>query len=610
MSDFEPSLFSLPKAMEGIHAGTVRLPSFQRPFKWQTPQQKALFDSVQKRHPAGTLLLLETSAAVGSPFGSEPFAHTPESARDGVGKFLVLDGQQRLTSCYLGIYNRGPRSFFLNLPELLKMSGGLPVADATIDLEALLIARPHVAMPDEFLFKSGWLPFSFLNSRETMRSKLSAYKDNLREKDPDDPLLRFLDSRFEGYVDPFFEYSFPAVILPATLDLDAVCKVFIVINTTGLKLSAFDLCVARFFPQGVDLKSKYKAALEAHLSISVLDPDGTNLLQTVALLSATADQKFPGQVVRVPTKKAGLPKHLQIDHLTEHWDEAVQGMMDAAQVISSASDSGGPFTQLVPYDAFVPSLAGVMAVVRRSAPGGIAPALIQAKLLRWFYTSALGQRYNEGTDQKQAEDFEQVTAWCLSAKAPQPDFISAATWNLTALRLSAKGSAIGRALLAALNRHHPVDPISGAILGFGRSGAFEIHHIFPRAYLAKRSVPNGQINSILNQTFLSPETNKWVSDDGPKAYLEDFAKEIAKRDELTLDVAEQRVKEHLRSHFISGATYEALKRNDFDAFIANRADELKRYIENEASVSLTVVAGADEQSIADLVAESEDDEAA
>ena len=55
-------------------------------------------------------------------------------------------------------------------------------------------------------------------------------------------------------MDTIFEYEFPVVILPKEMTLDAVCKVFQTINSTGLKLSAFDICVAKFMRQSIDLK--------------------------------------------------------------------------------------------------------------------------------------------------------------------------------------------------------------------------------------------------------------------------------------------------------------------------------------------------------------------
>jgi hypothetical protein len=86
--------------------------------------------------------------------------------------------------------------------------------------------------------------------------------------------------------------------------------------------------------------------------------------------------------------------------------------------------------------------------------------------------------------------------------------------------------------------------------------------------------------------------------------------EIAGRDGVSEDQAESTLRGRLRSHFINDAAFVAMKTNDFDAFVAARADAFKEFIQSEFSVALTVVAAADEAEIADIVAESEENGAA
>ena len=183
---------TLPDLLESIHAGEIQLPDFQRDFLWGPGQVKALLDTIQKKHPAGSLLLLTVSAEGSTPFGARPFKFTPDEAEQHRPRHLVLDGQQRLTACYAAIYNLGRRTYYLDLKRLHAV-----ISDASdggsVDIDELLILRPHDDQPDKRLFSSHHLPLSFLSNRDSLRDRLGAYKKNLRSADPDDPYLEFIE---------------------------------------------------------------------------------------------------------------------------------------------------------------------------------------------------------------------------------------------------------------------------------------------------------------------------------------------------------------------------------------------------------------------------------
>lgn len=86
----------------------IVLPDLQRDFVWGADQIRLLFDSMMQGYPFGSLLLWETR------FVEVPFrdfvldfkpgmTFAPKTKREGEPKRMVLDGQQRLQSLYLGI---------------------------------------------------------------------------------------------------------------------------------------------------------------------------------------------------------------------------------------------------------------------------------------------------------------------------------------------------------------------------------------------------------------------------------------------------------------------------------------------------------------------------
>ena len=85
------------------------LPDLQRDFVWQLDQIRLLFDSIMQGYPFGSLLFWETR------FLDVHYRDFVRDARDGMTfnlkikdagrpKRMVLDGQQRLQSLYLGVY--------------------------------------------------------------------------------------------------------------------------------------------------------------------------------------------------------------------------------------------------------------------------------------------------------------------------------------------------------------------------------------------------------------------------------------------------------------------------------------------------------------------------
>lgn len=76
--------------------GRLRMPSFQRAFRWEFEDRRALLDSIYRGYPVGTLLLWKNPPS-GTQAGRTLGAAGPPQPGD---QFLVVDGQQRLTTLW------------------------------------------------------------------------------------------------------------------------------------------------------------------------------------------------------------------------------------------------------------------------------------------------------------------------------------------------------------------------------------------------------------------------------------------------------------------------------------------------------------------------------
>jgi uncharacterized protein with ParB-like and HNH nuclease domain len=108
-----------PKALKDllyeVHSCTMVLPDFQRDFVWDPGATQQLIVSIANNYPAGSLLRVRD---VKDYFAAREF----EGAGSHIGKkhtFLVLDGQQRLTSLYQAFYGVGEHRYYLELKKLI-----------------------------------------------------------------------------------------------------------------------------------------------------------------------------------------------------------------------------------------------------------------------------------------------------------------------------------------------------------------------------------------------------------------------------------------------------------------------------------------------------------
>ena len=92
-----------------VEAGAVVLPAMQRPFVWDETRISRLIDSLLRGFPVGAVMLWGTSSvqryrrvARDVDTGTDQIYAFEKST--GGTKYLVLDGQQRLTSLFIAFY--------------------------------------------------------------------------------------------------------------------------------------------------------------------------------------------------------------------------------------------------------------------------------------------------------------------------------------------------------------------------------------------------------------------------------------------------------------------------------------------------------------------------
>ena len=112
MAGFQ-SPITIAQAIERIHRNEYLLPAFQRDFVWSAEQIEKLFDSLMKGYPISSMLFWKVKGCTKTDFRFYKFLSAfiqyhricnDPIPTDNINDFYaILDGQQRLTSLYIGL---------------------------------------------------------------------------------------------------------------------------------------------------------------------------------------------------------------------------------------------------------------------------------------------------------------------------------------------------------------------------------------------------------------------------------------------------------------------------------------------------------------------------
>src|SRR5688572_25044353 len=95
---------TVEELVERVRRGGVRVPSFQRPLKWDAADVVSLFESVYRGYPIGSILLQKGPAEPGL-IKVGPLAVDAPGMQEAL---WVVDGQQRLTALAAGLSHPAP----------------------------------------------------------------------------------------------------------------------------------------------------------------------------------------------------------------------------------------------------------------------------------------------------------------------------------------------------------------------------------------------------------------------------------------------------------------------------------------------------------------------
>jgi hypothetical protein len=506
---FYPSAEKLKYMLDGIHNRDVALPDFQRDFVWEPRATEELIESICQNYPAGSLLRIKNSN--GFYFAPREFAGAP-ILNGKQPSYLILDGQQRLTSLYQAFYGIGGYRYFINFQCLMDGSDledcifYLNLKDTQKKYATLEQQAEALVFPFRLIFGDSGGFDEWLDQVLEHRSETGTEEKTLKQQ------LRGLK---KTWLDPVEEYEFPVVTLADDTSAAAVCTIFETLNRTGVKLSVFDLLTARFWSDDVRLRDLWAKAQEDYPIISEFWVDPYYILQAIALYTASS----------APSCKRSDVLKMTISQINTGWQPVVEGLVKFLYMLRN--ECGVILPQWLPYNTIlVPAAAMLAAHARVTGP---AEAAMKNKLKQWFWCSVFGQAYENAPNSQSVRDYAAFKSWVAGGEAPQ--FVANFNFDFNSLRQTTpRQRAVYRGAIALILRNGACDFHNGGKITAQQmlQDKIEDHHVFPQAYLfEKRPDVNGVLRDcILNRTLIDKSTNASIGRKEPQVYLSEILGQV------------------------------------------------------------------------------------
>lgn len=590
----------LSELMREVSSGKEQLPEFQRGWTWDNDRIRGIIASLSQGYPMGAIMRLE--------YGNENvrFKYRTIEGVTVTGvtpEFLILDGQQRLTSMYRATCCKEPvetmtekgkkikRYYYLDIKKCLDESEDRVDAviavpsdrkvktnfdrDVVLDLSTRELEFEHEMFPINIIFDS--------NARED-------WADGYKEYHEYDKAFMEKYKQFRTQViDTIVGYKLPVITLGKETPREAVCKVFENVNTGGVPLTVFELVTATFATYDFDLRKDWIECRDKirgkgeTLNTDVMEGvDETSFLTAITLYTTYLSDKMT-------TCKKKDVLALNFEDYKKNRDILLEGYKMARkflfqQYVFRKRDL--PYTtQLIPLSA----ICAVIGTATFNLPS------TQKILAKWFWCGIMGEMYGGANETRYATDIEDVVAE-IQGKDSQNKTINAAYFSATRLlSLQTRNSAAYKGIMALVYREQCRDFMQGITMDIVKSmdESPDIHHIFPEAYCKKMGLDKTKWNSIVNKTPLLPASNRQIGGDAPSVYSGNIMKKA--------EIDEVELRFRIESHLVN---YDYLIADDFDHYFIARAKAILKVI--EAAMGKTIADKGSEQTIKEYGCSLED----
>lgn len=262
-------------------------------------------------------------------------------------EYLILDGQQRMTSLYLAISSQNPvptttnkgkeieRHYYIDITKSLDPAEDR--LDAVLSVPATKIITSDFGRKIELdltthekEFTQCYFPLKILFNQTAYSVWRRGFQRMFRN---DDEKLDLFDSFEAEVVNRFQGYRVPTIELLRDTPKEAVCQVFEKVNMGGVTLTVFELVTAMFAAENFNLRGDWDKRENRLHDFDVLKSvDATIFLTAVTLL--TSYRKFQEDASKpVSCKRKDVLKLTLTDYI-HNAENTEQGFKKAARFLA------------------------------------------------------------------------------------------------------------------------------------------------------------------------------------------------------------------------------------------------------------------------------------
>lgn len=549
---FNPKNYSLENLINDIDIGNIALPDLQRPFVWETKKSRDLIDSLYKGLPVGLIIIWEI-------LESNSHRNINLNAQR-IPRFLVIDGQQRLTSLYSiikskEIISRNVKKFkikiaFNPIEEKFEVSNPFLSKNPEWidDISKIFNGNLH-SLINEY--------FNRFNNKQNNLEEIFFESNNFEKNQnfKDKNIVEVISDRLYK-VKNILNYPFSVLELSTELDPEEVSEIFVRINSKGQTLNQSDFILTLmsvYWPEG--RKQLEDFCLKTHkipdsneassFNIINLKPTPAYLIRTIVGLAfgrgrlkyaylILKGRDFENRIINQELRKQNFEVFKKAQNIAldlTNWHDFVKIIYSSGFVNENLISS--LITLYITYSFYLIGKDKYKDNYKE----------FESVIKKWFVFSILTQRYTGSSESQIEQDLNRIHQSNLL------DFVNKNVnlrftedfWNSylpAQLESSSTRNYIYLTYLASqINFDYKVLFSDIKLRDYfnpflkEKKKTIDLHHIFPKNYLIKKfNLNQKQYNQVANLIHIEYKDNIKISDKSPFEYWNEFIKNYSDED--------------------------------------------------------------------------------
>ena len=548
-NDPKPEIFRIEELVIRVRQGDIKLPKFQRPFVWKRPDILNLWDSIYKGYPIGSILLWLTQEPLASEkrIGDLDISIRPDEYPTN----YLLDGQQRLSTLCGALYWNGE-----NKNSMWNIS---------FDIEK-----------EEFVFPKEWDKVEFFPLNQLLETSNFLNRCRVFENHPDKG--KYFE-KAASLLSSVKDYKIAAVTI-RNMDIHQVAPIFERINSTGRRLTIYDLMRAATWKDDFDLNNTVEVIRDSLRGKAFERVPETHILRNISASVGHGINKADVETLRFKSA----------DELRAAAEACVQSYQLAVDFLTKEL----PVSSL----AYLPYALQLTHLVEffRLRPN---PTLEQRdKLKTWIWRTSLGMYFRSSNTGQNSADLKIIRAFG-NGEIDDLKLDKLVDYKSFVKETFALNKASSKAFALLLADKKPKSLLDGSPINLYQALAVanrhEFHHIFPQAYLKSSGYKQSAIDVHANICLLSRGNNTTISDQRPSVYFKELETQLGSNLESVLS-----------SNYIDNDAYEAALMDDYEFFIGLRSETLLSAARSLIRTEIDTVTG--EEVLASAAQSTDDDE--